>query len=481
MINSKNKHRSVPNLVQWFLLFIAAIIFTACGGETAVTVQNTPAPAATPEATETLAPTETPAPTATPSPAQPGELTVDVAITNGNINPLVYGANYGPWSSVPASALEDLKASGITFLRFPGGNWGDDDFVRSNHVDMLKLFLDMIDGKVVATVNLREGTPEQAVEMMQLLEEKEINVSYWSIGNEPNLFADKGVNYEQWDTEFYNQKWREFAEAMLAHDPDILLVGPDLSQYTASESQNPKDEQGRDWMREFLRANGDLVDNISFHRYPFGGSPTVAEVRATSPEWDATIPYLRELILEETGRDIPVSIMEVNSNWSHAQGSDGTPDSFYNAIWWADSLGRIINQGVDMVAYFTLAHNDGTTLLDRSGPRPTYYVYQLYQQFGTEKLYSDSGLDEVSIFAAQREDGTVTLMVVNRGDADVTMPLHVANSAGGETAVSASSRQAILHRFDAAHNAENLGEVSIDELELPGQSISLYVLPGASE
>ena len=292
-----------------------------------------------------------------------------MAVTNGEINPMVYGANYGPWSGVPASALEDVKQSGLNFLRFPGGNWGDDDFIRSNHVDMLVLFRDMIEGEIVVTVNLREGTPEQAVETMKLMEEKGVDVAYWSIGNEPNLFAAK-LNFEHWDTEFYNQQWREFAEAMKAHDPDIRLVGPDLSQYTAIESQNPKDEQGRDWMREFLRANGDLVDNVSFHRYPFGGSPTIEEVRATSPEWDETLPYLRELILEEAGRDIPMSVLEVNSNWSHASGNEATPDSFYNAIWWADSLGRIINQDVEMVAFFTLAHNDGTTLLTSNGPAP---------------------------------------------------------------------------------------------------------------
>lgn len=446
---------------QYFVLFVFVILaLAACAGETAVDVEPTPEN------------TPTPVATATPMVAADGELAVDVAVTKGKINPMVYGANYGPWSGVPASALEDFKASGLNLLRFPGGNWGDDDFVRSNHVDMLKLFVDMIDGNVVATVNLREGTPEIAVEMMQMLEEKDIDVAYWSIGNEPNLFADK-INNEHWDTEFYNQQWREFAEAMKAHDPDIRLVGPDLSQYTAIESSNPKDEQGRDWMREFLRANGDMIDNVSFHRYPFGGSPSVPEVRATSPEWDETLPYLRGLILEETGREIPMSVLEVNTNWSHAVGGEGTPDSFYNAIWWADSLGRIINQDVEMVAFFTLAHNDGTTLLTDFGPSPTYYVYQLYDHFGDEKLLADSGLDEVSIFAAQEDDGTVTLMVVNRGDTDVVAPLTLANFEGDETAV--------LHRFDADHNADEIGEVSLSELELPGQSISLYIVPAPTE
>ena len=31
----------------------------------------------------------------------------------------------------------------------------------------------------------------------------------------------------------------------------------------------PRTSQGKDWMTEFLRANGDLVDIVSIHRYPF--------------------------------------------------------------------------------------------------------------------------------------------------------------------------------------------------------------------
>jgi hypothetical protein len=105
----------------------------------------------------------------------------------------------------------------------------------------------------------------------------------------------------------------------------------------------------------------------------------------------------------------------------------------YPPLWWADSLGRIINQDVDMVAFFTLSHDDGTTLLGRNEPSPTFYVYKLFQQLGTEKLHTDSGIDNVSIFAAQREDGTLTLMLVNRGPDEVTAPLQVDGYEGGST------------------------------------------------
>ena len=158
----------------WFLIFLVTLV--GCGEEPVAEVNYTPIPTATIAAT------------ATPRTAPSGELVVDTAVTRGVISPSVYGANYGPWSGVPASSLEDLQQSGITLLRFPGGNWGDDDFVRPNQVDMLKLFVDMLDdAELVVSTNLREGTPEQAVELMQMFKDKGLPVKYWSIGNEPNL------------------------------------------------------------------------------------------------------------------------------------------------------------------------------------------------------------------------------------------------------------------------------------------------------
>lgn len=112
--------------------------------------------------------------------------------------------------------------------------------------------------------------------------EQDYGVRYWSIGNEPSL-------YDDYDTERYNAEWRTFAEAMLAVDPDILLIGPDTHQYTGDPAADPKDEAGHDWLREFLLANGDLVDIVAVHRYPFPVSktdpaPTIDELRANSRE-----------------------------------------------------------------------------------------------------------------------------------------------------------------------------------------------------
>ncbi len=456
--------------IKKFFLMAALLTLAACSqAPTAEEAPLTEIPSTEIPPTEIppteIPPTEIP-PTPLPATAVPGELTVNTAILRGAINPLVYGSNTGPWGGLPPAGIEDFKNSGITFIRIPGGNWGDLNKFLPSQVDYMMDIVGMVDAEVLLHVNLLTGTVDDALELMRYAEENEYDIKYWSIGNEPTLY-DYKPHITGWDTEYYNQQWREFAEAMKAQDPDIVLIGPDVHQFTANDETNPKDVNGKDWMREFLKANGDLVDVVSIHRYPFGKTnPTTDDLRQNSPEWDETIPFLRQMIQDETGRDLPIAVTEVNSNWNSTLGGEGTPDSYYNAIWWADSLGRMIFQDVDMVNYWLIYHTrDGMGFLGQNEVRPTYYVYQMYKLFGSEKLYADSGLEDVSIFAAQRDDGTVTLMIINRGDA-VTGPLTIDGMEGvtnGE-----------LTLFDTEHQAESMGEVSLDELSLPAQSISLY-------
>jgi hypothetical protein len=412
-------------------------------------------------------------PVAPPTPI-PGTLYVDAGQQLGTISPLVYGANFGPWSVVPYDLWPVAQESGITFLRYPGGEWGDRNALRPYHIDQLMTLAEMIGAEPHICVRLLDGTPEAAAELVRYANvEKEYNVRYWSIGNEPNLFPDYSIDQ-------LNADWRAIAEAMEAVDPDIVLIGPNTNQFTGNPNTDPRDDDGRDWLHEFLLANGDMVDIVAVHRYPFprgrtAAPATIEDLRANSAEWDTIIPNLRVVIQETTGRDLPIAIGEINSHWSHAINGEGTPDSFYNAIWWADVLGRLIRQRVDIVAYFSLQSpptTGGFGLLATSEVRPTYYVYQIYQRFGSELLYAVSDDPDVSIYAAQREDGALTLVVVNLGSEEKAKPLSVHGFEIGGAAE--------VWLFDAEHEAEMIGTQEIasgDEITLPAQSISLYVFP----
>lgn len=423
--------------------------------------------------------------------AQTGTLTVDAAQNLGPINPYVYGSNLGLYGVIPPDLMPEAQALGITFLRFGGGESDRRDVPRSQ-VDLFMYQVRQLGAEPLLTVRLFNGTPEKAADMVRYTNiEKDYNIRYWSIGNEPNLLA--GQMKTTYTTEEYNREWRAIAEAMLAVDPDILLVGPDITQYVILSIENGEikylerdlgghalDAEGRDWLQEFLRANGDLVDVVSIHRYPYPGAgehitsvATIESLREINKEWDVSIPNLRQIIREAAGRDLPIAVTEINSNSNNSVGGEATLESHYNAVWLADVLGRLIRQQVDIVAYWDMQGVERAWgLIERYGVRPTYYTYLLYTHFGTELLAAESSVPNVSIYAARREDGALTLMVVNLGLDEVTAPLEI----NGFT----PAMEAGVWQLTPDILAEQLEPVDISAgITVPGQSVTLYVVQGA--
>ena len=466
-------------------LFIFTFIFLACTPSISSSIpaptQNRPATAAQ---TTIHAATLLSTPTAIPSPV-PDTLYVNPLHSLGPISRLIFGSNYGPWLVVSVDMLSAAYDSGVTILRFPAGSWGDHNNVETYQIDQFMAFAQKVGAMAIFQVRLLNGTPEQAAEMVRYTNiEKKYDVQYWAIGNEPTLFNDelKGRD-ESYDVKRFNKEWREFALAMKAVDPTIKLVGPEVHQfsYALADTTNydlsiATDRQGRFWMDEFLRENGDLVDVVSFHRYPFprtkaSGYASIDELRQNALEWDKIIARLREKIHEHTDRDIPIAVTEFNSDYSKSVGGEATPDSHFNAIWLADVLGRMIKNGVFMANQWTLTSKGGYGgwgLVGNSDVYPAYYVYQLYKNFGNELVYSSSDDSDLSIYSARREDGTLTVIVINLSLEGKTEAIRIDSKA---------QVQAEAWLFDPTHKAENMGKIDItNAVTILPQSVTLYII-----
>ena len=453
---------------------LLVLLLSACAPSAPTLLPLTPTVSAVP--TPTLLPT----PTFVPTPV-PDTLFVDPSVSLGPISPLVYGSNYGPWLTVPFYMLPQAFDSGIKILRFPAGAWGDHNNVTHLQIDQFMDFAHQMGATAVFHVRLLDGTPEQAAEMVRYTNlEKKYNVEYWAIGNEPTLFdAELKIRGESYDTERFNREWRTFAEAMKKVDPTIKLVGAEINQFSydptpgATTNFGQRDEE---WFIEFLKANGDLVDIVSFHRYPFpssrvSGPPSIDELRQNAQEWDKIIIHARELIHEHTGRDLPIAVTEFNSAYDKSVGGEATPDSHYNAIWLGDVLGRMIKNDVFMANEWALTAKGGFGGLGLIGALdlyPAYYTYQLYKKFGTELVFSSSDDPDLSIYAARREDGALTILVINLSLEERTKAVQIAEQ---------SQVRAETWLFDPAHKAENMGIFALSgPLTFPPQSITLYVL-----
>jgi len=447
------------------LLIIAVLALAACTPPAAPLLQETPALA-------TAEPTAEP--TATTAPPAPGTLVVDPAIDLGPISPYVYGTNYGPMLAVPMEMMPDVLDSRFTALRWPGGDWTDTVAMQPFQLDQFVWFYTQLGALPTVSVRLFGGQPEVAAEMVRYANiEQDYGIEYWSIGNEPTLYEEQ--HGEPYDTERFNREWRAIAEAMKAVDPSIKLLGPELHQWNSDLDTTPKDSAGRDWMTEFLQANGDLVDVVTVHRYPMyevrGDPVTFDQLRANTEVWDDEIAYLRQLIREQTGRELPIAITEINSSPTSVFGQPASPDSFFNAIWYADVLGRLITEDLFLVNLWNISQRGGGLgLISGFTIRPTLYTFQMYKQFGDQQVYAASGVPGVTVYAAQREDGALTVMAVNLNDDPQTVTLEVAG---------VTPTEAEVWLLDAEHNAENLGVQpwpADGAVTLPGQSATLFVI-----
>jgi hypothetical protein len=430
-------------------------------------------------------PTTTPIPKAPSTPPE-GAFWIDPSQELGKISKFVLGANHGPWSDLGAGNIEPAKNSGITFLRWPGGNWGDQNDVQTYQIDSYIRQAHMMGAEPSITVRLLDNTPARAAQLVQYVNiDKRYGVKYWSIGNEPDLYVTQDST---WTPEFYAKRWRQFATVMKAVDPTIQLYGPEISAFLGDTDYfDPRellyansvklDFTKRDYLTEFLKVNADLVDIVAVHHYPFpkhngDGVPGWTDLNNNLPEWDRIIPNLRRIIKETGVGDKPVGMTEFNSDASSAAGSETSTDSFLNALWLADALGRMIRTQPDIIAYWMLKNNSvGHGLMDSFNVRPTYYTYQIYKRFGNHLLAANSPEEDVSLFAAKRDDGMLTVIFVNRSDQEISKPFKIQE--GDDLKLTE------VYLFDAKHNAEIVTPPVFkngDAVHLAAYSVTLYIL-----
>src|ERR1041385_7359320 len=106
---------------------------------------------------------------------------VDTTNDLGKISPFVLGANHGPWSDLGIGNLESAGKSGITFLRWPGGDWGDQNDATPISVDTyIGEARKIIHAEPSITVRLLGSTPGQAAQLVRYVNiDKGYGVKYW--------------------------------------------------------------------------------------------------------------------------------------------------------------------------------------------------------------------------------------------------------------------------------------------------------------
>lgn len=372
----------------------------------------------------------TPQPSVGPTPVAQSGLFVDATYNYGLISPFVRASNTGPWQTLALEHRDYSRDVAMGMIRWPGGNWGDENNVTELMVDEYIALCREIGAEPCIHVRLFGGSADDAANLVTYTNiTKQYNVKYWAIGNEPDLFVKKR-GAKRYTVDDYARDFVAFRAAMKNVDASIIIMGPEISQFDANE-QYPVDTNGEPWLRGFLERVRD-IEMVSWHRYPYGAQPvTRAQLQRDPPAWVESINKTRTLMREYLGREVPIAITEANSDWSGRVDRETGTNSYANALWWSDVWSRLIRERCAIIAQFCLgaipAQGIGMfgPVSYNSEPLPIYESYRLMSHIGTVLLHSDCSHPDVALLATKADDGQIICHIVNQTDQDVVLPFTI--------------------------------------------------------
>ncbi len=336
-------------------------------------------------------------------------------------------------------------------------------------------------------------------------------VRYYSLDNEPALWnsTHRDIHPEPLSYDELLQRTIDYASAIKLADSTALTVGPaewgwsnyfysakDVAIGGFNVANNHPDRLAHgdmelvawylDQLRKYEVTNAKrLLNYLDLHFYPQAPNVTLSDtvdpatkalrLRSTRALWDPT--YQDESWIGDTVKLIPrmrswistyypgtkVAITEYN--WGGLKDING-------ALAQADVLGIFGRERVDMASLWEMP--DGNV--------PGVFAFRMYRNYdGTGKGFGQTNLraisqdqSKVSLYAAERTDGALTIIAINKSDSSRAVDLTVKNFADSTAQVyrySAANLNAIVKE---ANKTLSAGKLSTS---LPGASITLFVLP----
>jgi hypothetical protein len=340
------------------------------------------------------------------------------------------GFNFGNWMQV-ADFTEDLQAVKPAELRFPGGNIGDENDLTDYALATFQSNLSMLDNPptVIQTRTFDRNSsiqnepaknqPEDAANAVRWARARNIKVSFWEIGNEPDLFAVTRSD-PSWTAEKYCQVFRAQAAAIRAVDPSARVGGPAVSGAVP----------GRDrFLAEFVKGCGDVLDVLTWHIYPTDGQAEDDHAFATVGEADQTIAAFKALLKDPARnpkgwqRPVDLALTEYGLSWFSSRMHHLT--DMPAAMWAMEMAFRFDEQGVASAHYFAFQGTSGHGLLDQAGiRRPTYYVFTTLNRLSGDLVPAATGDDDLWSHAALDGD-RLDVVVTNKATTAKGLPVEV--------------------------------------------------------
>lgn len=375
-------------------------------------------------------------------------ININVNTSLGTFSETEVGANLTVWDSLLADSQTStlMKDAGISYLRYPGGSYGDIYHWETNTADDggyvapntgFDSFMGMAqaaEAQPIIIANYGSGTAEEAANWVRYANVTQgYGVTYWEVGNE---VYGNGYYGSAWENDDHSDKspaayatnFLEYVSAMKAVDPSVK-IGVVLTTPGVWPDGVIASGDSADWNDTVLSIVGDQADFAIFHFDP-GGSDEADMLTKPATLSTAVASFQSGLSAWGLG-SMPIFVTEVNG---------GIPcDTQAQALWAADLYLTAAEAGVANVDWWNVRNGAGSTSTDitgatdygdeglvsnGSGSEPTaqtpfqsYYGIQMVSRVasgGDTLVRATSSQSKIAVHAIKRAGGGLDVLLINK-------------------------------------------------------------------
>ncbi|HTX36642.1 MAG TPA: hypothetical protein VME43_16555 [Bryobacteraceae bacterium] len=337
-------------------------------------------------------------------------------------------------------------------------------------------------------------TPDQARRVLAYTRAAGGAIAAVEFVNEPT-FAAVGGAPKGYDAAAFARDIAVFRRFLKQSAPGVLFLGPGsvgeggVIAKTAALRLNTED---------LLAATGPVFDAFSYHIYPAvsqrcaGGMPSVGTTAdaALSPEWLARPAAISAFYAALRDRFEPGKPLWVTETADAGCGGNPWASTFLDTFRYLNQLGRLAQQGVQVMAHNTLASSDYGLLDEHTyRPRPNYWAAVLWRRLMGRTVLQPAPQPPANLYMyahcqADRPGG-VTVLAINAGTTsrDLEVPLRAERYTLSAAQPDTSAVQLNGHTLEAGSDGglPPLTGIPIraGRLSLPPASITFLAFPEA--
>ena len=331
-----------------------------------------------------------------------------------------------------------MLASGQTYIRWPGGSWGDchlwSDMEgpggaytwKINYNEALYMF-SLLDATMQPIVNFpgywyetlygHEAAVTAAVAWVTDQSGRTLTAQYWEIGNETFGSWEAGW-FDGINGTYYGDYFADFYTAMKAVNPEIK-IGAVAIPY---DSYEPWFYDGL-WTRDLLSAaytNGVVPDFLIIHSYPGtnkGASYNPTLLSNDIDEIEEMTSNLNDMISDTIGPEYVGQIEYCMTEWNA-----GGTDTYERYRLYSGAL-FLTQYLMEMAKYGWTVSNSFDKFFYQSWmgepypdfyPFPNWYAYPFFiNRFGRDMVEASSSNPTVRAYASMDDESNLTIFIVN--------------------------------------------------------------------